>query len=52
MTEDLKLECCMLMMLRKLVTSFGGTSALEQTPNLLSYPASKYANLVAGFPSG
>lgn len=30
----------------------GGTGALDQSNNLLSYPGSKYANLVAGFPSG
>ncbi|KAF2106451.1 chitinase [Lophiotrema nucula] len=29
-----------------------GTGALDQSANLLSYPASKYDNLKAGFPSG
>ncbi|KAJ5662549.1 Endochitinase B1 [Penicillium maclennaniae] len=35
-----------------LVTSFGGTGALLQNQNQLSYPASEYDNLKAGFPSG
>lgn len=34
------------------VTAFGGTGALDQSQNLLSYPASKYGNLKAGFPTG
>ncbi|KAF2192731.1 glycoside hydrolase family 18 protein [Zopfia rhizophila CBS 207.26] len=34
------------------VNSVGGAGALDQSPNLLSYPASKYDNLKAGFPSG
>lgn len=34
------------------VTSLGGTGALLQNQNQLSYPASEYANLKAGFPSG
>ncbi|KAF2709740.1 glycoside hydrolase family 18 protein [Pleomassaria siparia CBS 279.74] len=34
------------------VNSVGGTSALDQSANLLSYPQSKYDNLKAGFPSG
>ncbi|KAF1983813.1 glycoside hydrolase family 18 protein [Aulographum hederae CBS 113979] len=34
-----------------LVTSFGGTGALDQSPNVLSYPQSKYDNLKAGFPT-
>jgi len=33
------------------VTQFGGTGALDQSPNELSYPASSYDNLKAGFPS-
>ncbi|KAJ5190234.1 Endochitinase B1 [Penicillium cinerascens] len=33
------------------VTEFGGTGALLQDQNQLSYPASEYANLRAGFPS-
>ncbi|KAI9698075.1 MAG: Endochitinase B1 [Bogoriella megaspora] len=34
------------------VNSFGGTGALDQSQNELSYPATPYANLKAGFPSG
>ncbi|KAJ5125223.1 Endochitinase B1 [Penicillium atrosanguineum] len=34
------------------VNTLGGTGALLQGQNQLSYPASEYANLKAGFPSG
>lgn len=34
------------------VNSFGGVGALDASQNQLSYPASSYANLKAGFPSG
>ncbi|KAF1365661.1 glycoside hydrolase [Lizonia empirigonia] len=33
------------------VKSIGGLGALDQTPNVLEYPASKYDNLRAGFPN-
>ncbi|KAJ5923825.1 chitinase [Penicillium verhagenii] len=36
----------------QVVTEFGGFSSLDQSPNQLSYNGSKYANMVAGFPSG
>jgi chitinase len=32
------------------VNGVGGTAALDQTPNVLAYPESKYDNLRAGFP--
>ncbi|KAF9884383.1 hypothetical protein FE257_001839 [Aspergillus nanangensis] len=34
------------------VNSFGGSNALDQSQNQLSYPASSYDNLKRGFPSG
>ncbi|KIW05112.1 uncharacterized protein PV09_03668 [Verruconis gallopava] len=33
------------------VHSFGGEEALDQSPNLLSYPQSEYDNVRAGFPN-
>ncbi|KAL5114922.1 Chitinase 4 [Pleosporales sp. CAS-2024a] len=39
-------------LIRTYVNTVGGTDALDQTANLLSFPATKYDNLRAGFPSG
>lgn len=33
------------------VKAVGGINMLDQTPNVLSYPNSKYDNLRAGFPN-
>ncbi|KAL6712656.1 Chitinase 4 [Coniothyrium glycines] len=33
------------------VNSVGGVNALDQSPNVLAYPASKYDNMKAGFPN-
>lgn len=46
-------QCCPLTnAIIKVVSSFGGIGALDQSPNILDYPASKYDNLRAGFPNG
>jgi chitinase len=34
----------------QVVGTFGGTGALDQSRNELSYPVAKYDNLKAGFP--
>jgi chitinase len=37
--------------IRQFVNNVGGISALDQSANVLSFPASKYDNMRAGMPS-